>query len=48
MLSFDVQIEGRFHQRNRPADAAISVLAANFVQRSVNIGPALGFLLLWE
>ena len=48
MLSFDVQIEGRFHQRNRPADAAVSIFAANFVQRPVNIGPALGFLSLWK
>lgn len=48
MLLFGVQVQSWVYQRNGPADAAIPVLAPDFVQRPVDVGPALGFLLFWE
>ena len=48
MVPFSVQIQGRVHQRDGPADAVIPILAPYFVQRPVDIGPALGFLHLRE
>ena len=48
MLSFGIQIQGWVHQRNGPADAVIPILTPDFIQRPVDIGPALGFLFLRE
>ena len=41
MLLFGVQVQSWVYQRNGPADAAIPVLAPDFVQRPVDVGPAL-------
>ena len=46
MLLFGVQVQSRVYQRNSSADAVIPILAPDFVQRPVDVGPALGFLLL--
>ena len=48
MFPFGVQIQGRVHQRDCPADTVIPILASNLVQRPVDVGPALGFLYLRE
>ena len=48
MLFFGVQVQNWVYQHNSPADATIPILAPDFVQRPVDVGPALGFLLLWE
>ena len=43
MLPFGIQVQSRVYQRNGPADAVIPILAPDFVQRPVDVGPALGF-----
>ena len=48
MLLFGVQIQSWVYQRNSPADAVIPIFAPDSVQRPVDAGPALGFLLLRE
>ena len=43
MLLFGVQVQSRVYQRNSSADAVIPILAPDFVQRPVDVGPAPGF-----
>ena len=48
VLPSGIQIQGRVNQRDASPDAEVSVLPPQLVQRPVNRGPALGFLLLRE
>ena len=47
MLLFGIQIQSRVYQRNSSADAAIPVLAPDFVQRPVDVGLTFGFC-VWK
>ena len=46
--AFGIQIQGWIHQCNGPADTVIPIFTPDFIQRPVDIGPALGFLYLRE